>query len=205
MAQVLKLTKFGNPILRQPARRLSRKEILSDEIQALIADMRYTVEIKKYGVGLAAPQVGKSVALSIVGIKKTPSRPDNEAIELVIINPEIVKTYGNRSQKWEGCMSFGGGTNFPYAKGLRWSKVRVKYLDELAHQHEKDFEGLLAHVLQHETDHLNGVLFVERIKDPRTIVMVSEYKKYILPEERKKRGRQSGLPKSKNVMPKKVM
>ncbi len=185
MVKVLKRTQFGNPILREPARRLTRTEILSPEINELIADMRHTVDVKKYGVGLAAPQIGKPIALSIVGIKRTPSRPTAEDVEMVIINPEIVKTYGSRSQKWEGCISFGGGTNFPYAKALRWSRVRVKYLDEQANVHEKDFEGLLAHVLQHETDHLNGILFVERVKDPRTFVMVSEYKKYILPKERK--------------------
>jgi peptide deformylase len=185
MAKILKRTQFGNPVLREPAKRLTRSEILSSETQELIADMRHTVDVKKYGVGLAAPQVGVPIALSIVGIKQTPSRPDAQSIEMVIINPEIVKTYGSRSQKWEGCISFGGGTNFPYAKALRWSRVRVKYLDEFANEHERDFDGLLAHVMQHETDHLNGILFVERVKDPRTFVMVSEYKRYILPKERK--------------------
>ncbi len=187
MAQILKRTLFGNPILRQPARRLTHEEILSLEIQTLIADMRYTVEVKKYGVGLAAPQVGKSVALSVVGIKKTPSRSENPSIEFVIINPELVTTYGKRSQKWEGCISFGSGQNFPYAKGLRWSKVRVRYLNEKAQVHEKVFDGLLAHVMQHEIDHLNGILFVDRVKDPKTFMMVSEYKKFVLPNERNRK------------------
>jgi peptide deformylase len=185
MSKVLQRTLFGNPILRQPARHLSAQEILSSEIQTLIADMRYTVEAKKYGVGLAAPQVGHAIALSIIGIKPTPSRPHAKAIELAIINPEIIKTYGRRRQFWEGCISFGGAANFPYAKALRYAKVRVRYLDEYAKVHERDFDGLLAHVLQHEIDHLNGVLFVERVKDPRTFLMVSEYKKFVLPLERK--------------------
>ncbi len=189
MAKILRRTLFGNPILRTPARRLNPAEIKSPAIQELIADMRHTVDVKKYGVGLAAPQVGRPVALSIVGIKATPSRPGLKAIEIVIINPEIIKTYGRRSQKWEGCISFGGGANFPYAKTLRWSKIRLRYIDEHAKQHEEDFDGLLAHVLQHETDHLNGILFVERVKDPRTFVMVSEYKKHILPQEQKAKKR----------------
>jgi peptide deformylase len=107
---------------------------------------------------------------------------------MVIINPEIVRTYGRRSQMWEGCISFQGGSrDFPYAKALRYRKVRVRYVDEEGKGHEKDFAGLLSHVLQHEIDHLNGVLFVERVKDPKTYMMISEYKKHVLPQELKKK------------------
>jgi peptide deformylase len=185
MAKILKRTVFGDPVLSAPARRLSESDINSPEIQTLIEDLRHTLQVKKYGVGLAAPQVGQGVALSVVGIKPTPSRPDAQSEDMVIINPEIVKTYGARAQMWEGCISFGTSSrDFPYAKALRWRKIRVRYLDEHGKQHEKDFDGLLAHVLQHEIDHLNGVLFTERIKDPKTLMMMSEYKKHILPAER---------------------
>jgi peptide deformylase len=191
MPKILKPTLFGNPILREPARRLSVAEIKSPEIQELVANMQHTLVTKKYGVGLAAPQVGQGVALTIIWVKPLPHRPDVEEQKLVVFNPEIVKTYGRRSQMWEGCISFqGSNTNFPYAKALRWRKVRVRYLDEAGKRHEKDFEGLLAHVLQHETDHLNGILFVERVKDPKTFMMVSEYKKRILPLERKRQKKQ---------------
>jgi peptide deformylase len=71
--QLLKLTRFGNPILREPTRRLSNSEIKSAQIQSLIRDIRHTNGLKKYGVGLAAPQVGESVALSVIGIKPTPT------------------------------------------------------------------------------------------------------------------------------------
>lgn len=185
MAKILKPTLFGNPILRQKARQLSVAEIISPETQELIADMQYTLAVKKYGMGLAAPQVGHSIALSVIGVKPSPSRPELQTERVIIINPVIVRTYGRRSQMWEGCISFQGGSrDFPYAKALRWRKVRVHYLDERAKQQEKDFNGFLAHVLQHEVDHLNGILFVERVRDPKTFVMVSEYKKRILPLER---------------------
>jgi peptide deformylase len=193
MAQVLNRTLFGDPILRQKARRLSVEEIKSEEIQTLIADMRYTVEAKKYGVGLAAPQVGQSVALSVISIKTTPSRPDLEDIDFVIINPEIIEMYGSRSQQWEGCISFGSGTNFPYARCLRWRKIRLRYLDEHGKRHEKDFEELLAHVLQHETDHLNGVLFVDRVKDSKSFMMVSEFKKHFMPRQPSKHTKKKDL------------
>lgn len=186
MPNVLKPTWFGNPILRENARRLTKSDIASPEVQTLIADMQHTIATKRYGVGLAAPQVGQSVALSVVAIKPTPSRPEAEAVDLVIINPEVVSTSGRRKQMWEGCVSFGGGRDFPYARCLRYPKVRVHYLDKRGTHHEQDFEGLLAHVLQHEIDHLNGVLFVDRIKDLKSFVMVSEYRKRYLPLNQKK-------------------
>jgi peptide deformylase len=131
--------------------------------------------------------VGQSIALSVIVIKPMPWRPKvSQEVDMVVINPEIVKTYGSRTQKWEGCISFGTSSrDFPWAKTLRYRKVRVRYADARGRQHEKDFNGLLAHVLQHETDHLNGILFTEHIKDPKTLMMMSEYKKHVLPEERR--------------------
>ncbi|HEY1835958.1 MAG TPA: peptide deformylase [Candidatus Saccharimonadales bacterium] len=190
MVEVLKRTLFGDPILRRQARRLSAAEIAAPEIQNLIADMYHTLETKKYSVGLAAPQVGRPIALSVIWARPLKYRPDAKEEKFVIINPEIVETYGRRTQKWEGCMSFGTSSrDFPYAKALRYSRVRVRFLDETGKQHEKDFDGLLAHVLQHETDHLNGILFVEHVRNPKTFVMKSEYVKHILPAERKKKQR----------------
>ncbi len=176
--KILRRTQFGNPVLRQIARRLERDEILSEPIQALIADMYHTLDKKKYGIGLAAPQVGHSLAVSVIHIRKLPWRPNVEEADLIIINPEIITTYGRRSGMWEGCISFcGDQKEFPYAKALRWKKIRIKYLDEQAKPHEKDFDGLLGHVLQHETDHLNGVLFVDRVRDTKSYVTLSEYNK----------------------------
>lgn len=173
--KILKRTIFGNPVLRQKTRRLSVEEILSPEIQQLIEDMRYTVKTKKYGVGLAAPQVNVSVALSVVDIKPTKSRPDSLAFSQVIINPEIMETYGPKTGLWEGCLSFGSGSNLPYAKAMRYRKIKVGYMDEKGAYHEEILEGLPAHVFQHETDHLNGILFVDRVKDTKTYMTMGEY------------------------------
>jgi peptide deformylase len=189
MSRILNRTQFGNPILRTVARKLEPNEIVSEKIQTLIEDMLFTLEIKKYGIGLAAPQIGESIALSVISVKPTPTRPELEKSKLIIINPEITQTYGRRTQKWEGCISFGSGRNFPYAKALRWSKIHVRYLDEKGIPQEGDFDGMLAHVLQHEIDHLQGVLFVDRVRDSKTYVMVDEYKKRILPLERKRKRR----------------
>jgi peptide deformylase len=178
--RLLQRTLFGNPILRLPARQLSSDDIASPQIQELIADMRYTLENRRYGVGLAAPQIGQSVSLSVIAIKPTPSRPDNPNIGFVIINPEIVRTYGELVPKWEGCLSFGSGPTSPYAQASRYEKIRIKYLDEQGIPHETDYDGLVAHVLQHEIDHLNGILFVDKVQDPKTFITISEYKKRYL-------------------------
>ena len=98
-------------------------------------------------------------------------------VDMVIINPKIVKTYGQKSPMWEGCISFGDTQNFPYAKVPRYKKVRLSYDDEHGQHHEADFDGFVAHVIQHETDHLNGVLFVDRVVDTTTYITVAEYKK----------------------------
>lgn len=173
MSNLLKKTEFGNPILRDVAKRLSKAEILSDEIQTLIEDMYYTVEHKRYGVGLAAPQVGKSVSLSVVAIKATPSRPDLEPEKLTIINPEIVEFYGKKANMWEGCIS---GLEL-YAQVPRYKRLRLKWTDEKAETHEQDFDGFIAHVLQHEVDHLNGILYVDKIRNTKSIMTIREYKK----------------------------
>lgn len=81
------LTHFGNPILRQKARKLSLDEIKSDAVQQLISTIRAMIEAEQNGVGLAAPQVGESVVLSVIGIKPTPNRPKLARFEQVILNP----------------------------------------------------------------------------------------------------------------------
>lgn len=173
----LRRTQFGNPVLRAQTRQLDEAEILSPDIQELIANMQYTLTHKKYGVGLAATQVGAGIALSIIGIKPTPTRPKNPTINMVVINPEIVKTSGVKKPLWEGCVSFGDTRNFPYAQVPRYKKIRLKWLDQHAKAHKQDFEGITAHVLQHEVDHLNGVLFVDRVVDTKSYITVAEYKK----------------------------
>ena len=171
--QILKRTQFGNPILRSPAQQLSKQQIVSHATQDLIGNMRYTLEKKRYGVGLAAPQVGYSLAIAIIGLKPTPTRPKTPELSITLINPVIITHSKRRTPRWEGCIS---GPDM-YGKAMRYPTVRLKWLDEQAVPQEEDFKGLLAQVIQHEVDHLNGVLFVDRVRDSKTYVTFSEYKK----------------------------
>jgi peptide deformylase len=182
MVKILKRTKFGNPILREKARLLSDEEILSDEIQHLIKDIKYTCVKKQYGVGYAAPQGGVSVALMVVAIKPTPTRPNRELFDRIVINPEILEFIGKRQRMWEGCISFGLGNDTPYGETWRYKQIKVRYKNEKAETITETLTGLPAHVFQHETDHLNGIIFVDRLTSPSTLVAASEFRKYILPK-----------------------
>lgn len=178
MNRTLKLTRFGNPILRQKTRHLMPDEIKSERIQQLIVNIRSTNEQKQYGVGLAAPQVGESIALSVIGIKPTPTRLNVEKFEQVIINPSY-EGIGRRSGMWEGCLSSGAGKNTLYGKALRFKTINASWVDESGKSHHEVLVGLPAHVFQHETDHLNGILFVDRVRDAKTYMLADEYKKRI--------------------------
>lgn len=169
---------FGDPILRVKAKNLTVDEIKSAKIQKLIADMRHTLISKKLGIGLAAPQVGQGIALSVISIRPTKHRPKVKEFDLVIINPEITKTFGYRTQTWEGCLSAGKSGLF--AKTPRYKKVEAEYLNEKGQKKKGIFSGLQAQVIQHETDHLNGILFVDRVKDTSTYMTLKEYKKRII-------------------------
>lgn len=175
---VLPRTEFGNPILHQKAQKVSIAEIHSAKTQSLIHDMQFTLKNKKLGIGLAAPQVGQSKAIAVISIQPTVHRPDVEPFDLVLINPRITKTFGYRKQMWEGCLSAGQSGLF--AKVPRFQKVTVEFYDQKGSHHVATFSDLKAQVVQHETDHLNGVLFMDRVNDTKSFMTMKEYKKQIV-------------------------
>jgi len=179
MPKLLRRTQFGNPILRTLTKELSKKEITSSDIQHLIQNMRHTLKNRKFGVGLAATQVGKSVAVAIIGIKPTPNRPDVEPFESIIINPSF-EGVGEKNDEWEACISFSARGEGMYAKVPRYRKIIASWADEKGVIHREQLEGLPSQVFQHETDHLKGVLFVDRVVDSKSWMTASEYRKQIV-------------------------
>lgn len=139
---------LGDPVLRAPAKRITR---VDDSIRRLIDDM-YESMAAAQGVGLAAPQIGVGLRLVVLGM------PDEEPFAL--INPEIVKRSGSRRLDAEGCLSVPG-----YRSAItRAERVTVKALDSRGHEVRiKAEENLLAQALEHEIDHINGILYVDRI------------------------------------------
>mgnify|MGYP001157886166 FL=1 len=169
-----KIVEFGNDILRKKAGNVKVGEFKSEETKRIIAELNEACDNNKYGVGIAAPQIGESKAILVIRIKNTPARPDREPFDKVVINPKIIEYIGKPTQLWDGCLSSGDDPVF--AQTERYRKVKVNYYDEDGKFHEGEIlSDFVAHVFQHETDHLNGMLFVDRITNSKSWMSNKEY------------------------------
>jgi peptide deformylase len=173
---VRKIIRMGHPTLRKVARPLATNELASPEIGRLINDMVDTLA-DSGGIGLAAPQVNESVRLAIIEIDGGPSRyGDIPALPLtVFVNPRIAVVDPAPAGYWEGCLSVPGLRGFVE----RPQFVRVNYQDLSGAPHVLELKGFLATVFQHEFDHLDGVLYVDRMTDPTKLVFEDEYIRYL--------------------------
>jgi len=172
---ILKVARLGNPVLRRPCRDLTPEEIRSDRIRQLVADMRAT--LAEYGgVGLAAPQVHEPVRLALIEFQAGDGRYRVSAGQplLVLFNAHTQIVDPEPSGFWEGCLSVPGLRGFVE----RPSKVCIEYVDAEGEPNQLVAEGFLATVCQHELDHLDGVLYVDRIADPARFAFVEEYARY---------------------------
>ena len=147
---ILRITKHGEPVLKKASPSVDY-EALRAGLPRLLKDMWATMYAAK-GVGLAAPQVGLNLRLSVVD-----ARPEGKAQRLVLINPEIVAREGAMFEE-EGCLSVPG----VWARVKRYARVRVRALDARGRTFEMEGTGLLARAFQHEVDHLDGKLFIDR-------------------------------------------
>lgn len=148
---VLRITKHGEKVLKTPCPQVDFAQ-LAPQLPQLLKDMWATMRAAR-GVGLAAPQVGLSLRVAVIDVK-----PEGKSDPLVLINPEIVSQEGQLRDE-EGCLSVPG----IYSKLQRFSKVRVRALGEDGKPWERTGEGLLARAFQHEIDHLDGKLYVDRL------------------------------------------
>jgi peptide deformylase len=162
---ILEVTKYGNPVLRQKGARIEK---ITPEIKQLIADMFETMYATK-GIGLAAQQVGQALQLTVIDVRGVTDRPSTLELDgtpadvekfmpLVLLNPEI-KPLNDPVAGPEGCLSFPE----LYGDVLRPESIEVKALNEKGKPIEFRCGGLLARAVQHETDHLNGILFIDRM------------------------------------------
>jgi peptide deformylase len=165
----LEIVQVGNPILRQRARPLSVEEIRSREIQKLIDTMR-TCMHEAPGVGLAAPQLGLPLQLAVIEDREEYHKEVSEALLRererrplpfhVIVNPALEEIGEEKAEFFEGCLSLSGYS----ALVPRARAVRVTCLDERGEQKVIEASGWYARILQHEVDHLNGTLYVDRMR-----------------------------------------
>jgi peptide deformylase len=172
---ILKVARMGHPVLREKARPLDRSEIGSPVVQKLVDDLIETMR-EYHGVGLAAPQVHEGLRLFVAALADDgDGRAEGEDAEpMVLINPEIVARSAEIEEDWEGCLSI------PDIRGRvpRASAVTVKAFDRNGTRIEIEATGFSARVIQHEYDHLEGVLFFDRMRSFDTLAFLDEYAKY---------------------------
>ena len=163
------------PVLRMGDSRLFRvsrpvTQFNTPELQALLADMRDTMQALN-GAGLAAPQIGVDLRVVIFGVTSNPRYPDAEPVpQTVLINPVITPLDGEVEEGWEGCLSVPG------MRGLvpRFLRLRYRGFDASANPIDRTVDGFHARVVQHECDHLDGVLYPMRIRDMRNFGFTAE-------------------------------
>ena len=162
------IAQLGQPVLREPAQPIVNPR--DPAIQALIDDMLATVADAN-GVGIAAPQVFEPLALFIVASRPNPRYPHAPEMEpMAMLNPELLWASNETEPGWEGCLSVPG------VRGVvrRNRRVGVRYLTREGEIREEEYEGFLARVFQHEFDHINGLVFLDRT-DSRELVSEKEY------------------------------
>lgn len=152
------ITIYGNPILRKKAKKIPLDEISS---YASIAEEMFELMYESNGIGLAAEQVGLESQILVVDCNET------EINQLVVINPKIVFKSKSKTPLEEGCLSFPGIT----AVILRPETIELEYYDIKGEHHKEFFSGLIAKVLQHEIDHLNGILIVDRMSRAQRLIL----------------------------------
>ena len=169
------IAQLGHPVLRERAREVTAEELGTPEIQGLIDDMVETMRAAN-GAGLAANQVGETVRVAVVEVRPgNPRYPYKPPVPLtVIVNPVIEPLDDELEWINEGCLSV------PNLRGEvpRHVNVRVRYLDRDGVEHEEVRRGLTAGTFQHELDHLDGVLFVDRVADPSTLSTWEQFERF---------------------------
>ncbi|MFO0547570.1 MAG: peptide deformylase [Polyangiaceae bacterium] len=171
---LLKIAHVGHPILRERARPVTRDELASTEMQTFIDDLIETMRDAN-GAGLAAPQVHRPVRIAAIEVKDNPRYPYKPNVPLtVLVNPVITPIGDETFENYEGCLSV------PNLRGVvdRCARIRVTFWDRSGEEVTREVAGLTAGTYQHECDHLDGTVFLDRVKDPRTLTTWAEFDRF---------------------------
>lgn len=164
----------GNPLLRVPCREVSADELASSAMQTLIDDLIDTMHAAN-GAGIAAPQIGESVRIATIEVRNNPRYPYKPPIPLtVVVNPVITFLDDELVEINEGCLSV------PNMRGnvMRHVNIRVTYVDRDGVAHDEIKRGLTAGTFQHELDHLDGLLFLDRVHDTRSLTTWEQFERF---------------------------
>jgi peptide deformylase len=175
---ILKVARIGHPAIRTPSRPLTPEEIASPALQKLIDDMVDTM--KDYdGVGLAAPQVHLDLQLAVIEVPARDERAEERVPLTVLVNPRVTRVGDAMVEGWEGCLSI------PELRGVvpRARRVRLSALDREGRPFELEAAGFFARVIQHECDHLDGRVYLDRMPHMKSLTYLHEMEKYQHPDE----------------------
>jgi peptide deformylase len=178
---ILKVARMGHPVLRTMAQPVPPGEIASPRIQRLVDDMFETMS-EYAGIGLAGPQVHESLRIFVAGLREADVSEMNDDADMplvALINPEVTIVGDADHEGWEGCLSI------PDIRGLvpRSRDVRVKAFGRDGKRLEITAKGLPARVIQHENDHLDGILFFDRMRSFESLTFLDEYRRYWTEDE----------------------
>lgn len=174
MTETLQVMELDHPVLRRIAEPIG--EAKREHFQSLMDQLIETAR-QANGVGIAAPQVGVSERLFIVASRPTPRYPHAPVMEpTVMINPQILSHSSEQVKDWEGCLSVPG------VRGLvpRYQKIIVEYTGRDGQRYQQELTDFVARIFQHELDHLDGILFIDRVEDLQDLITEQEYQERIV-------------------------
>jgi peptide deformylase len=171
---ILKVARIGHPVLRRPARDLTKDELRSADLQRLLDDMEETMH-EYDGVGLAAPQVHLGLRLAVIEVPASDERAREGVPFTVLINPRLTPLGEETVTGWEGCLSI------PDLRGVvpRLTRLRLDALDHRGKPFSVEAGGFFARVIQHECDHLDGRVYLDRMEDMRSLSFLHEFERFV--------------------------
>ena len=173
---ILKIARIGHPVVRTAAKPVPEKAFADPAFQKLVDDMRETM-YEYNGVGVAAPQVHVSMRLAVLEI---PGSDDQAEVPFAVLANPVITPIGNEAENgWEGCLSV------PDLRGLvpRLAELRLEALDREGKPFSLEASGFFARVIQHECDHLDGNVYLDRMADMKSLTFIQEFEAHVLPDE----------------------
>jgi len=175
---ILKVARIAHPVLRSPARAVPKAAFRDRLFQKLIDDMRETM-YEYDGVGLAAPQVHEGLRLAVIEVPASDERARAEVPFMVLANPKVTPLGDERENGWEGCLSV------PDLRGVvpRWKRLKLDALDREGKPYTLEAQDFFARVVQHECDHLDGNVYLDRMQGMRTLTFLEEFEDHVRQEK----------------------
>lgn len=174
MAEILQISQLGNPVLRRQAQTIENPK--DEQLQKLIDNLIHTAQ-NANGVGIAAPQVAQSYRLLIVASRPSARYPQAPTMEpTAMINPQIIARSNDVVKDWEGCLSIPG------IRGLvpRSQAIEIEYTARDGKLHRQELRDFVARIFQHEYDHLDGIVFLDRVENAQELMAEEEYQEQIV-------------------------